>query len=259
MPFSRLCKRIVTTARWGHLSRKVLSHPRGKAFAYAFNLSGEQLTERPLLVYLTGRDGQPSLLNTYVHPADPRENPRRRTRFATRNARVVQRPPTRPVRETRFDIRLYLFIYFATRARTRETSLLGVRAVLRSGARSQERRSQFCATSMSRMSSIAGAFRLACTANDRYPDARIMDVSVARRTPRMQRIIVMRDGRRAGDAYTYVCLALAENHQAIYTVNEDDRNARPETRTSPDEKERRVFEEPGVIEPNSPDPLRSRS
>lgn len=58
----------------------------------------------------------------------------------------------------------------------------------------QERRSQFCATSMSRMSSIAGAFRLLYTANDRYPDARIMNVSVARRTPRMWRIIVMRDG-----------------------------------------------------------------
>lgn len=95
---------------------------------------------------------------------------------------------------------IYLFIYFATCAFECETNRVpretSLDAVLRSEARSQERRSQFCATSMSRMSSIAGVFRLAYTANDRYPDARIMDVSVTRRTLRMQRIIVMRDGRR---------------------------------------------------------------
>jgi len=129
----------------------------------------------------------------------PRENPRR---YAIRYAKCTYcatRPPTRPERErereTRFNIRIYLFYH----TRVRMHSARGVSwasAVLRSEVRSQKRRSQFCATSMSRMSSIAGAFRLAYTANDRYPDARIMDVLAARRTPRMQRIVVMRDGRR---------------------------------------------------------------
>ena len=133
-----------------------------------------------------------------VNCADPRENPQRihyaeYMHCATSRGGVSL--PTRPERCALTFKFIYLFILPRTHSNARQT-VSRVRSWFRFEARSQERRSQFCATSMSRMSSIAGAFRLAYTANDRYPDARIMDVSVTRRTLRMQWIIVMRDGRR---------------------------------------------------------------
>lgn len=143
------------------------------------------------------------------------EDDSRRTLLAIRYAEWHSHYASRSYasEETSFDIRIYLFCTFERPSKTcasRARRPSGRRCtVLSFTNRSQERRSQFCATSMSRMSSIAGAFRLPYTANDRYPDARIMDVSVARRTPRMRRIIVMRE-TAAGDGV--VCPALAENH-----------------------------------------------
>lgn len=84
--------------------------------------------------------------------------------------------------EMRFDVRIYLLCTCVIAKRMHLARGASDRRLLSFGFnRSQERRSQFCATSMSRMSSIAGVFRLPYTANDRYPDARIMDVSVAER------------------------------------------------------------------------------